>query len=142
MCLVKQGRTTIGKYKSLRLLSTITCNGSSFPISRQQIIGSIWERYGTGGLGPYGRCNSVKTYVSNDCRGPLCVQWLEVRDACTFGWYWWKCFLSLFRIPVRCNFFPILICFHMFVIVRNRVSKIRENVCSVWKDHTFISACC
>ena len=39
-------------------------------------------------------------------------------------------------------FFSILICFLIFVIVRNRVSKIRENVFSVWKDHTFISACC
>jgi hypothetical protein len=39
-------------------------------------------------------------------------------------------------------FFPIFICFLIFVIVRNRVSKIREHVFSVWKDHTFISACC
>jgi hypothetical protein len=39
-------------------------------------------------------------------------------------------------------FFSIFICFLMLVIVRNRVSKILENVFSVWKDHTSICACC
>ena len=31
------------------------------------------------------------------CRGLFYVQWLEVKGHCTFCWYWWSCWSSLFK---------------------------------------------
>ena len=28
----------------------------------------------------------------------LCVQWVEVRGDCSFCWYWWHCWTSLFKL--------------------------------------------
>lgn len=32
------------------------------------------------------------------CRGLLYVRWCEVRGDCTFCWYWWNCWQSLFKL--------------------------------------------
>jgi hypothetical protein len=31
------------------------------------------------------------------CLGLFYVQWFEVRGGCTFCWYWWNCWPSLFK---------------------------------------------
>ena len=33
------------------------------------------------------------------CRGIFCVPRVKMRDVCTFCWYWWSCWPSLFNFP-------------------------------------------
>jgi hypothetical protein len=41
----------------------------------------------------------AKTCISNViCHGLIYVQWFEVRDNCSFCWYWWNCWPSLFKL--------------------------------------------
>ena len=43
--------------------------------------------------------SQVKTWISNVIfRGLFYGQWIEVRGGCSFCWYWWNYWLSLFRL--------------------------------------------
>jgi hypothetical protein len=43
--------------------------------------------------------SQTKTWISNvKCHGLIYVQWFEVRDDCSFCWYWWNCWPSLFKL--------------------------------------------
>jgi hypothetical protein len=43
--------------------------------------------------------STTRTWISNFiCRGsPFRVQWVKMRGDCSFCWYWWNCWLSLFK---------------------------------------------
>jgi hypothetical protein len=43
--------------------------------------------------------SQVKTWISNVIfRGLFYGQWIEVRGGCSFCWYWWNYWLSLFKL--------------------------------------------
>jgi len=43
--------------------------------------------------------SQVKIWISNvTCRGLFYGQWIEVRGGCSFCWYWWNYWLSLFKL--------------------------------------------
>ena len=41
--------------------------------------------------------SQASTWVSNDI-WYYCVQWVKVKDGCSFCWYWWNCWPSLFKL--------------------------------------------
>ena len=45
-----------------------------------------------------------RTWISNIiCRGRSYVQWFDVRGNCSFYWYWWNCWPSLFKLSFHNN---------------------------------------
>jgi hypothetical protein len=43
--------------------------------------------------------SQILTWISYvKCRSFFCVQWFEVRGGCSFCWYWWNCWPSLFKL--------------------------------------------
>ena len=53
--------------------------------------------------------SQAMTWISNAiCHSLFYVQWVKMRDDCSFCWYWWNCWTSLFKLSFYNQYKPLM----------------------------------
>jgi hypothetical protein len=70
-----------------------------FQLEIKLLRGNVWDPINRFNLAICLCMSQCQTWISNVICRVLCyVQWVEVRGDCSFCWYWWTCWLLLFKL--------------------------------------------